>query len=131
MSRPAPFLVKDCALIALATGQSASQLEDLRDELATVDVSSIYHHFWGGLLEARFDEREYNNDFAAWARHGLHDAVLAERLAVLDPGRYHDIEELRWALNRTCRGSPRRSKSPGMGTLEHPVRARLLAHRRI
>ena len=98
MSRPAPFLVKDCALIALATGQSASQLEDLRDELATVDVSSIYHHFWGGLLEARFDEREYNNDFAAWARHGLHDAVLAERLAVLDPGRYHDIEELRWAL---------------------------------
>jgi hypothetical protein len=98
MSRPSPFLVKDCALIALATGQSASQLEDLRDELATVEVSSIYHHFWGGLLQARFDEREYNNDFASWARHGLHDAVLAERLAVLDPGRYHDIEELRWEL---------------------------------
>lgn len=95
---PSPFLVKDCALIALATGRSASQLEDLRDELLEVELSSIYHHFWGGLLQARFDEREYNNDFASWVRHALHDTVLAERLAVLDPGRHHDIEELRWEI---------------------------------
>jgi Family of unknown function (DUF5752) len=93
-----PFVVKDCALIALATGQSASRLEELRDELIKVDLSSIYHHFWGGLLHARFDEREYNNDFASWVKHRLHDPVLAERLAVLDPGHYRDIDELRWEI---------------------------------
>lgn len=97
-SNPVSFLVKDCALIALATGRSASRLEQLRDELAQVDLSSVYHHFWGGLLQARFEEREYNNDFASWVRHALHDSVLAERLAVLDPRYFHDIDELRWQV---------------------------------
>jgi Family of unknown function (DUF5752) len=90
-----PFYIKDCALVALATGRRARLLQELRSELATIDETSIYHHFWGGLLQARFEEREFNNDFAAWARHGLHDAVLAERLAVLDPTDFQDHELLR------------------------------------
>lgn len=56
---------------------------------------SIYHHFWGGLLQPRFEEREYNNDFAAWVRHGIHDAVLAERLSALAPNSFSDLEALR------------------------------------
>lgn len=95
---PQPFLVRDCALIALATGRKANQLPELRRELAEVDSSSIYHHFWGGLLQPRFEEREYNNDFAAWARHGIHDGVLAERLAALDPAVFPDLEALRREL---------------------------------
>jgi hypothetical protein len=95
---PTPFLVKDCALIALATGRSAIRLEELRNEVMQVELSSIYHHFWGGLLDARFDAREYGNDFASWVRHDLHDATLSERLAVLDPSRFQDIEELRWQI---------------------------------
>jgi hypothetical protein len=92
------FAVKDCALIAIATGRQALTLTELRDNLEQVSADSIYFHFWGGLLEPRFEEREYNNDFAAWARHGLHDGILAERLAMLDPTYLDNLEDLRQAL---------------------------------
>lgn len=92
------FAVKDCALIAIATGRRAMSLVQLRDSLETVNADSIYFHFWGGLLEPRFEEREFNNDFAAWVRHAVHDSVLAERLAMLDPGQESDLEQLRQEL---------------------------------
>jgi hypothetical protein len=95
---PSPFLIRDCALITLATGRKANQLPEFRRELLEVDGSSIYHHFWGGLLQPRFEEREYNNDFAAWVRHGIHDGVLAERLAAMDPAPFTDMEALRYEL---------------------------------
>lgn len=90
-----PFSIKDCALVALATGRKARQLQEFRTELTGIDTASIYHHFWGGLLQSRFGEREYNNDFAAWVRHGIHDAVLAERLSALAPSNFSDMEALR------------------------------------
>jgi len=107
MSQPRPaesadsngrFLIKDCALLTVATGKKARLLPELRRELAEIDTASIYHHFWGGLLQPRSDEREYNNDFAAWVRHGIHDAVLAERLSALSPTNFPDLESLRREL---------------------------------
>ncbi len=92
------FLVKDCALVALATGHKARLLQELRDELRHIQTACIYHHFWGAMLQPRFDEREYNNDFAAWVHSAMHDSVLAERLAALSPGAYSDLEGLRREL---------------------------------
>lgn len=92
---PPCFVIKDCALIAIATGIKVLTLRELRDQLSMVDADSIYYHFWGGLLQPRFEEREFNNDFAAWVKHGLHDSMLAEQLAVLDPTDFHSLEELR------------------------------------
>lgn len=92
------FAVKDCALIAIATGRRAATLRELRDTLQQITTDSIYYHFWGSLLISRFEEREYNNDFAAWARHGLHDACLAERLAVVDPTLFDSLDLLRQEL---------------------------------
>ncbi|HDP88498.1 MAG TPA: hypothetical protein ENN42_00825 [Thioalkalivibrio sp.] len=92
------FSIKDCALIAISTGRRAYNLRDLSEHLRSVAVDSIYYHFWGGLIQARFDEREYNNDFASWVRHALHDAPLAERLAVLDPTDFDELEALRREL---------------------------------
>jgi hypothetical protein len=93
-----PFYVRDCALIALATGLKAQNLKELRDHLQRVDASSLYYHFWGGLLHAGFEEREYGNDFAEWVRHDLHDAVLAERLGVIDPSDFDTLELMRQSL---------------------------------
>jgi len=93
-----PFLVRDCALVAIATGLKASSAREFRDRLQAVDSASIYYHFWGNLLEPRFDERVYNNDFAAWMRHRMHNPVLAERLAVLDPTDFADLDLLRHAV---------------------------------
>lgn len=97
-SKPRPLEIKDCALISIATGKRAQTLKELRAHLLTVPRSSIYTHFWGNLLQPRFEEREYNNDFASWVRHSLHDKVLAERLAVIDPNRFADMEALREEL---------------------------------
>lgn len=93
-----PFAVKDCALIAIATGRRASGLKELREVLLDISTDAIYYHFWGSLIQPRFEEREYNNDFARFLHHGLHDAVLAERLAMLDPTDFADIEDLRREL---------------------------------
>ena len=90
-----PFAIKDCALIAIATGQKAYSLRELRDRLLIIPPNSLFDHFWGNLLEPRFEEREYNNAFASWARRGLHDDILAERLAMVDPGGFNSLEALR------------------------------------
>jgi hypothetical protein len=93
-----PFEVKDCVLIAIATGRRALNLRELREHILTVEVDCLYHHFLGGMLRPRFDDPEYNNDFAAWASRGLHDEKLAEQLSVLDPFEYEDMENLRHSL---------------------------------
>ncbi len=92
------FAVKDCALIAIATGRKATGLTGLLDNLQRINTDSIYHHFWGGLLSPRFEVREFNNDFAGWVRHSLQEPVLSERLAVIDPGSFANLEELRHEL---------------------------------
>ena len=97
-SKVAPFEIKDCALVAIATGEKALNLRELKDILTDVDAASIYYHFWGGLLRPRFDDPEYHNDFAAWSKHALHDPVLAERLGVIDPTEFRTLEELRQEL---------------------------------
>lgn len=91
----APFAVKDCSLVAIATGSKARNLSEMRDHLYTIHPGSIYYHFWGALLRPRFDEPEYNNDFAAWVYYGVRDLALAERLAVIDPCHFPDLDSLR------------------------------------
>jgi len=89
------FVVKDCALIALATGDKAQNLRELRDRLEKVEPGCLYYHFWGILLKPSFEDPEYNNDFASWAKHSLHDGKVAEKLAVIDPTDFKDMETLR------------------------------------
>ena len=93
-----PFFIKDCTLISIATGEEAQNLRELSDRLQTIHPGCIYYHFWGGLLRSSFDDPEYQNDFAAWAWRSLHDPRLAERLAIVDPTKYRDIEDLRREL---------------------------------
>jgi len=78
----------------IATGRRAQTLRELRNVIRDVHPGSIYHRFWGTLLRTQPD-REYNNDFAAWCYRSLHDGPAAERLAVIDPAMYSDLEELR------------------------------------
>jgi len=93
-----PFAAHDCALISLATSVTAENLREFRDGLLRVHKGSIYHHFWGRLLRPHFDEPEYLNDFASWAFHGLHEMALAERLSLIDPTDFTDLEDLRREL---------------------------------
>jgi hypothetical protein len=92
------FAIKDCALAIIATGRRAQTLRELRDILRDVHPGCIYHHFWGTLLRPQFSDREYNNDFATWCHDSLHDSPAAERLAVVDPADFSDLEDLRQEL---------------------------------
>lgn len=93
-----PFAIKDCDLIAIATGRRAQSLKEMKDQLQSIHPGCIYYHFWGGLLRPKFVDPEYNNDFAAWVSHALHDPKLAERLGIIDPTDFSDIEGLRQEL---------------------------------
>ncbi len=104
-SEISPFFIKDCALIAIATGKRAQNLRELREHLRLIEPGSIYYHFWGGLLRPRFDDPEYHNDFAIWVAHSLHNKVLAERLAVIDPVAFETMEDLRTELIETIEES--------------------------
>jgi|SRR5579872_5637018 len=89
------FCLKDCNLSLIATGIVAESLNEMRDQLYNIPDSSIYYHFWGGRLRISFVHPEYHNDFSAWAHFGLHDDILTERLAIIDPTEYAGIEPLR------------------------------------
>jgi hypothetical protein len=95
---PRNFRIRDCALIAMATGRRAQTLRELRDILTTIEESSIYHHFWGSRLRARFGDPEYQNDFASWAHRELRDGQMAERLGVVDPTDFDTLDDLRQEL---------------------------------
>lgn len=95
---PDPFAVKDCALVAIALGHKAQNLREMRDHLLRIHPGSIYHHFWGGLLRPQSAQPEYYNDFAGWVHYQLHDDILAERLAILDPTSHADLQFLRHEL---------------------------------
>jgi hypothetical protein len=93
-----PLKLRDCAQVAIATGRWAGSVRELREQLVSVEEASIYHHFWGRLLLPAFDEPEYNNDFASWAHHSLHDKALAERLSAVNPTAYTSMEDVRHDL---------------------------------
>lgn len=98
---PAAFVIRDCALSGIATGRRARDLRELRDHLREVHPGVLYYHLWGGLLRPRFDDPEYNNDFASWTRHALRDNALAERLALIDPAKFPDMDALRGEILET------------------------------
>lgn len=90
------FEIKDCALITrTGNGLPAMNLREFREGVYSCPVDSIYHHFCEVVLRPSFDDPEFHNDFARWARRALHDHVLAERLEILDPYDFATTAELR------------------------------------
>lgn len=90
------FIVQDCTLLSRTSGMPAAiNLRELRDRLVTCRQDVIYHHFCEVPLVPSFDNPDYHNDFAAWALLQLGDRVLAERLGIINPYIFSDLEKLR------------------------------------
>ncbi len=90
-----PFFVKDCALAVVSTGKTASSIEEFKEVLPYISLSSIYFHFWGRHFRPSFDHPELHNDFARWSYLVLGDHILSERLGIIDPTEYVSLEELK------------------------------------
>ncbi len=99
MAKSTPFRVMDCALLTRMSGlPPVVNLRELRDRVSVCAEDVIYHHFCETWLRPTFDNPDYRNDLALWAKNGLLDRVLAERLAIIDPYDYGSIELLRTHL---------------------------------
>jgi hypothetical protein len=93
-----PFEVKDCALLSRMSGiLPASNLRELRERIAACGENVLFHHYCETTLRTTFDNPDYRNDFAVWAKLYLGDRVLAERLGILDPYSFPTMGELRAA----------------------------------
>lgn len=103
--------IKDCEILNIATGVRAQNLEELRDSLKTIHPDSIDYHFWAKKLRPGFQESEYNNDFADWVYTRLHNNKLAERLSLINPGMFPNIDDLRSALIEVIQKSLEENKS--------------------
>lgn len=90
------FIIQDCTLLTRTSGMPAAiNLRELRDRLATCSQDVLYHHFCEIPLLPSFVNPDYQNDFAVWALVQLGDRVLAERLGIINPYIFSDLEKLR------------------------------------
>lgn len=93
-----PFIFIGCLELREMLGRTAWDERDLLVGIEEVPADSIYYHTHSSFLRSRYLQAPYPNDFATWAAIQLRDRVLGERLAVVDPFDYHDVEQLRAEL---------------------------------
>ncbi len=93
------FVIMDCTLLTRMSGlPPAFNLRELRDRIGMCNENSLYHHFCETSIRPTFDDPEYRNDFAVWAKEGLADRILAERLGIIDPYEIESVFALRSLL---------------------------------
>jgi len=93
-----PFVFVGCVELREILGQRAEDEKELADLLSQVPPGSVYYHTHGFFLRHRVFASPYTNDFAAWVVGEVRDAVLGEKLAMVDPFEFPDLEALREEL---------------------------------
>jgi uncharacterized protein DUF5752 len=93
-----PFVFVGCVELREILGQRAEDEKEMADLLAQVPSGSVYYHTHGFFLRHRVFPSMYTNDFAAWVVGEVRDPVLGEKLAMVDPFEFPDLEALREEL---------------------------------
>lgn len=96
-----PFEFTGCLELREMLGRTAWDERELLAGIEEVPADSIYFHTHSSFLRSRFLAAPYPNDFATWAAIQVRDRILGERLAVVDPFAFDDIERLRAELITT------------------------------
>ncbi|HLC43062.1 MAG TPA: DUF5752 family protein [Methylomirabilota bacterium] len=97
MARSA-FRFYGCIELREILGHRARDERELMEILEQVPSGSVYYHTHSVVLRHYQVTGAYPNDFANWVASQVRDQVLAERLAVVDPFEFEDLERLREAL---------------------------------
>ncbi len=90
-----PFRFVGCIELKEMLGIKSRDEEDLMEKIEDVPLDSIYYHVYGYLLRHQYLLGPYPNDFASWVALEVRDDLLAEKLALMDPLEYDDLENLR------------------------------------
>ena len=98
MQASRPFLFMACAELRQTLGEEADDEKRLVELLETVPLDSIYFHTHSYFLRHSYVERVYPNDFAQWVAMEVRDHVLGERLSVIDPFEFTQLDALRGEL---------------------------------
>ncbi len=93
-----PFSFVACLELLEFVGVRAENERQLADLLEEVPLDSIYYHTHSFFLRHKFAAGAYPNDFATWAAIQVRDRTLGERLAMVDPGLYPNLQALREEL---------------------------------
>jgi uncharacterized protein DUF5752 len=92
------FRFRGCVELLESLGVSARDERELVELLAHVPAAAVFNHTYGYFLRHRVFTGPYANDFATWAVVHVRDRALGERLAVVDPFDFADLEALRAEL---------------------------------
>jgi len=93
-----PFLFIECSELREILGEVADDEKRLVELLESVPLDSIYFHTHSYFLRHSYVERVYPNDFAQWVAMEVRDHVLGERLAVVDPFEFRELDAFRAEL---------------------------------
>ncbi len=90
-----PFGFTGCWELREMLGRVARDEQQLLEIVEEVSLDSIYYHTHRFFLRHQFIAGPYPNDFATWAAIQVRDRVLGERLGILDPYEFENLEALR------------------------------------
>lgn len=90
-----PFRFISCMELREVLGQRAMDEQRLMEIIEDAPADSIYYHTHSYYLRHAYTQGLYPNDFATWVALHAQDRVLGERLSLLDPFEFNDIDRLR------------------------------------
>ncbi len=94
-----PFEFIGCVELREMRGRAAWDERELLAGIEEVPSDSLRYHTRSYILRSRYLPAPYPSDFATWAAIQVQDRALGERLAVVDPFDFLDIELLRAELS--------------------------------
>lgn len=94
------FIFKAEFWITKSTGIKVDTLKDFIKSLSMVDKFSIFYHMYVNIFNYHNLPTIYNNSFAYWLYKNNY-LILAEKISIIDPLDYFDLEELRKSLVNT------------------------------
>jgi len=90
-----PFLFTGCWELREMVGRSARDEQQLLEAIEEIPLDSISYHTHSFFLRHKYIAGPYPNDFATWAAIQVRDRVLGEKLGILDPYEFENLEALR------------------------------------
>lgn len=116
----APFHFVGCVELREMLGRKAGDLEQLMRGIEDIPADSIYYHTHSYFLRYEAGPTLFPSDFATWAAVSVRDRILSERLGLIDPFEFRDLEALRseivgtiddhlkslWNVPRVVHGDP-------------------------
>ncbi|MBI5583222.1 MAG: hypothetical protein HY892_05320 [Deltaproteobacteria bacterium] len=96
-----PFAFTGCWELKGMLGRTAWDERQLLEIIEEIPLDSVYYHTHGFFLRHQHIAGPYPNDFATWAAIQLRDHVLGEKLGILDPFEYDNLESLRGEIINT------------------------------